>query len=220
MLIFVLGIGLFIYTIWDSMKMAQDIMCRKNNRFWHIIAPPGTGKTTLAGSITRESIMQNKKIYSNVPIRNAIRFKVNELGKRDIHDCTLLIDEAGSDLNNRNWAHNLTSEAIEFIKKHRHYNVDIYIFSQTPGDVDNKFRDLVTMKYLLYKSRIPFYVFAQALVKVMKLEGGQIVEYLEEDTANSFRFFVIPCWAWFNSFDRKMILKEEKEIKYNILDMN
>lgn len=214
-----LYIIVFIVTIYDSICQAQKIIMVKDNDFWHIIAPPGTGKTTLCGRFTRNAYMNNKKVYANVPIRGAIKFKIKDLGKIDIHDSIILIDEAGRDLNNRNWAHNLTEDAIGFIKLHRHYNNDIYLFSQSPGDIDNKFRDLVTRKYLLYKSKIPFYVYAQSLKKVMKLEGGQIAEYLEEEKSESFRFFIVNCWAWFNSFDRKMKLEESEEKIYTILDM-
>lgn len=219
MIINIIGIVLLLFNTYKSFSMAQDIICKKNNDFWHVIAPPGTGKTTLAAKIVRESLLEDKKVYSNVPIRGAIKIDIKELGKIDLHDCKLIIDEAGSELNNRNWAHNLTDKAIEFIKKHRHYNVDIYLFSQSPGDVDNKFRDLVTMKYLLNKSKLPFLIYAQALYKVMKLEGGQIVEYLEEDRHSSFRFFMPPTWAYFNSYDRKMKLEEMEEYTYTILDV-
>lgn len=214
-----LYIIVLIFTLYDSLCQAQEIIMQKDNEFWHVIAPPGTGKTTLCGKLTREAYKNKKKVYANVPIRGAIKFKINDLGKINIHDSIILIDEAGRDLNNRNWAHNLTQEAISFIKLHRHYNNDIYTFSQSPGDIDNKFRDLVTKKYLLYKSKIPFFVRAQALHKVMKLEGGQIAEYLEEERGASFRFFIVNCWAWFNSFDRKMKLEESEEIIYTILDM-
>lgn len=208
------------YNIYHAFENAQKIICKRPNKFWSIIAPPGTGKTTLAAKIVREALQKGKKVYSNVPIRGAIKINVkSDLGKYDLHDCAIIIDEAGSDLNNRNWAKNLTDSCIEFIKKHRHYNIDFYCFSQAPNDMDNKFRDLVTRMYLLNRSRIPFMVYAQALVKVMKLENGQIVEYLEEDKQNSFRFAMPPTWAYFNSYDRKMKLKEMKEHTYTILDV-
>lgn len=208
------------YNMYHAFENAQKIICKRPNNFWSIIAPPGTGKTTLAAKIVREALQNGKKVYSNVPIRGAIQIDIkSDLGKYDLHDCAIIIDEAGSDLNNRNWAKNLTNNCIEFIKKHRHYNIDIYCFSQAPNDMDNKFRDLVTRMYLLNKSRIPFMVYAQALVKVMKLENGQIVEYLEEDKHNSFRFAMPPTWAYFNSYDRKMKLKEMKEHIYTILDV-
>lgn len=209
-----------IHNTYKSFVIAEDIICKKPNDFWSIVAAPGGGKTTLAANITRLALNRNRKVYSNVPIRGAIEFHVKEdLGKYYLCNCDFIIDEAGSDLNNRNWTKNLTNECIEFIKKHRHYNVNIYCFSQAPNDMDNKFRDLVTRTYLLNKSMFPFIIKAQALRKVMKLENGQIVSYLEEDRKHSFRYFMPPNWAYFNSYDRKMKLKEMKEHVYTVLDV-
>lgn len=220
MAIFIVGFILLTINNYRAFAIAQKIICKKPNDFWEIIAPPGTGKTTLAANITRKALNEKKKVYSNVPIRGAIRIKVKEdLGKYDIHDAKIIIDEAGSDLNNRNWARNLTNDCVEYIKKHRHYNIDMYCFSQAPNDMDNKFRDLVTKMYLLNKSFIPFCIYAQSLRKRMKLDGGQIVEFLEEDRSSSFRFTMPQTWAYFNSFDRKMNLKPMKEHVYTVLDV-
>lgn len=220
MIFLIVGIGLSIYNFYRALKKAQMIICKKNNDFWEIVAPPGTGKTTLAAKIVREAMAEDKKVYSNVPIRGAIQIDIKQdLGIYNIHDAKLIIDEAGSDLNNRSWHKNLTNASVEYIKKHRHYNLDVYCFSQAPGDMDNKFRDLVTRMFLLQRSRKPFYVDAIALQKVMKLEAGQIVQYLEELKEESFSFFIVPCWAYFNSWDKIDGLKEFEEKIYTILDM-
>lgn len=211
-------IALLIYNYFRARKKSEKIICKKPNDFWHIIAAPGGGKTTLAAMIVDKGRREQKKVYSNVPIRGAIKFDLKDLGKIDISDSILIIDEGGSELSNRNWQHNLTNEANEFIRKHRHYNVDIYVFSQSPTDIDNKFRDLVTIKYLLQKKRA-FVCEAIALKKVMKLESGQIVEYLEIDEENNFKFFVPKYWAYFNSWDRKMQLKSKNDEYYTILDL-
>lgn len=199
-------------------KKVEKIICKKPNDFWHIIAPPGGGKTTLAAMIVDKARREGRKVYTNVPIRGAIKFPTKLLGIMYIVNADLIIDEAGVDLENRKWYHNLSSAAVEFLKKHRHYNVNIYAFSQTTNDIDNKVRDLVTVKYLLQKVK-PFIIEAVALDKVMKLEGGQIVEYLEKNIEKSFKFFVVKLWAYFNSFDQKMNLKAMNEEYYTILDL-
>lgn len=215
----VLAIILLIFNFFRARKKIELIICKKNNDFWSVIAPPGTGKTSLAADIVRQAHFEGKKVYSNVPIRGSIKIDIKrDLGKYNIHDAKLIIDEAGSDLNNRNWHNNLTNESIEFIKKHRHYNVDVYTFSQSPDDMDNKFRDLVTRLYLLEKGSA-FHVNALALQKVMKLSGGQIVQYLEEVKEESFKFFTPPTWAWFNSWDKKDYLEEFEEKYYTILEV-
>ena len=187
--------------IYFDMRFIEPIICRSPNDFMHIFAPPGTGKTTLAAKIVREGFLENKKVYSNVPIRGALRVDLKDLGSHMYRDCKIIIDEAGSELSNRSWHSNLSKSQIDFIKKHRHYNVDIYVFSQAYGDVDNKFRELTTKLLMLKKSKIPFYVYAMCIRKVMDLVNGQIVEFYEWNKAESFRFFTPPTWAWFNSYD-------------------
>lgn len=210
--------ALLIFNYFHALKKIEPIICKKPNDFWHVIAPPGTGKTTLAAMLVDKARKEKRKVYSNVPIRGAIKFEIKDLGKILFQHAKLIIDEGGSDLNNRNWQNNLSQKAMEFIKKHRHYDVDVYIFSQSPNDIDVKFRDLVTRKYLLDKIK-PFVVKSLSLKKVMKLEGGQIVEYLEENAEETFKFFVPPYWAYFNSWDRKMDLEEKEGIYYTALDL-
>lgn len=211
---------IIILKIYRSFMIAQIIICRKTNDFWSIIAPPGTGKTCLCAKIVRDADEKGKKVYSNVPIRGAIKIDIKkDLGTYQIENAAIIIDEAGSELNNRNWHSNLTDSCVEYIKKHRHYNVDIYCFSQAPNDMDNKFRDLVTRVYLLQKSFFPFFVKAISLRKIMKLESGVIVQYLEEDRINNFKYFIPPTWAYFNSYDQSVKLKPMNEKIYNILDI-
>lgn len=216
----IINLIFFIVNIYFSLKFAQEVICGKTNDFWSIIAPPGTGKSCLASKIVRDGLKVGKKTYSNVAIRGAIKIDIKkDLGTYDLRNCNIIIDEAGSVLNNRNWHSNLDDNFVDFIKKHRHYNVNIYCFSQAPNDFDNKLRDLVTKVYLLNKSKVPFMVYAQALHKIMKLEGGTIVSYLEETKADSFRFFLPVTWAYFNSYDKNMLLKKHNDVHYTILDV-
>lgn len=183
-----------------------------------VFAPPGVGKTTLAAKIVRESIEVGKPVYSNVPIIHADKLDLKDLGKYMIRDCTIIIDEAGSEVGNRNWQRNLDDKQIKFLKKHRHYNVDIYLFSQAYGDVDNKFRELTTQLLMLKKSKLPFFVYAMSIHKTMDLINGQIVEFFEWDKHESFRFFTPPNWAFFNSYEIDKNLPEKPRECYTKSD--
>ena len=198
---------LIIISVWSIYKI-ETLICVPNNKFCHVFAPPGTGKTTLLAYIVRNSLENGKKVYSNVPVNGAYIFNLKNLGKYEYKNCTILIDEAGSskNLSNRNWQQNLSQDQIDYLKLHRHYNVDIYTFSQSYGEVDNKFRELTTQLYLLKKSRLPFTILCLAIVKKCDLINGKIVEFFEEDKHETFRFFKPKCWAWFNSFEQDMKL--------------
>lgn len=205
--------------IYLAFKNAERVICKAPNKFAHIFAPPGTGKTTLCASLVRKSIIENKKIYSNVPIRGAIKIDLKKMGYVEIRDAILIIDEGGAELGNRNWHKNLDENNIRFLKKHRHYNVDVYVLSQTWNDVDNKLRDLTTSLYMLKKSRIPFKIKACAIKKTMDLINGQIVQFFEWDTKNNFSFYIPKTWAYFNSYDTERNLKQMENIVYTQIDI-
>lgn len=210
-IIFIISI---LVTLILNIYKSEKVICTPPNDFVQVFAPPGTGKTTLAAKIVRESLAAGKKVYSNVEIIGANRFEIKDLGKYKFKDCTLIIDEAGSKVGNRDWHKNLSKEQIEFLKLHRHYNVDIYLFSQAYNDVDNKFRELTTKLFMLKKSRLPFIIKACAIRKNMDLINGQIVEFFEWSPRESFRFFNVPLWAYFNSYKINKNLSKMYNIKY------
>lgn len=194
----------YILTIYFEFVYIEKIMKKKDNTFNQVFTPPGGGKTTLAADLVRKIMTnaknQNKKVYSNVPIVGAYKLEVKDIGHFDLHDCDIIIDEAGSDLSNRNWQHNLDMQQIKVLKLHRHLNINIWLFSQSYGDVDNKFRELTTGLYMLKKSKIiPFRIIAKAIVKNVDLLNGQIIEYYEWDKPNFFKFWIVPNWAFFNT---------------------
>ena len=212
---------LFIIISIINFYVVETIICKPPNKFAHVFAPPGTGKTTLCAKIVRDALMEHKTIYSNVPIIGACKFNIKELGKYEFRHCVLIIDEAGTDLSNRNWQNNLNEEQVRFLKLHRHYDVDIWTFSQAYGEVDNKFRELTTLLLMLKKSKLPFCVYAIALQKTVDVINGQIVEYFDIDKSNSFRFYKPPTWAYFNSYQTDMKLKRKEIIlKYTKSETN
>lgn len=196
--LFIIAIPVLLYF---NFRQAEKIICKPPNKFVQVFAPPGTGKTTLAARIVKDALESNRQVYSNVPLLGASKFELHDLGNYKIQHAVLIIDEAGTNLNNRNWQKNLTDAQVQFLNEHRHHDVDIYLFSQAYNNVDNKFRDLTTQLLMLKKSKwIPFCVQAIAIYKTMDLVNGQIVEYFEYDKANSFKFFNYKLWAYFNSY--------------------
>lgn len=185
-----------------SFKKTEKIICRPPNKFAQVFAPPGTGKTTLAAKLVKDCLEKGIDVYSNVPIIGAKKLDLKDLGTYLLENCVVIIDEAGSELSNRNWMHNLSDAQVRFLKKHRHYGVDLWLFSQAYNDVDNKFRELTTQLFMLKKAKIPFKINAMAIKKSMDLIGGQICEFFEWDKESSFSFFTPKLWAYFNSYDK------------------
>jgi len=181
-------------------------------RFDIYFGVPGSGKTTFAAYLTRKSISKNKKknkrILSNVPIKGAYSVSKQDIGHFQIQDCDLLLDEAGIDYNNRNY-NKFTDDETYFFKYHRHYNVNISIFSQDYEDMDKKLRKLATRYFIVKKSIFPGFVYRREIKKkigIDKMTKQIIDEY-------SFTFFLfgtkyIYCpklWKMFNSYDYKVL---------------
>ena len=211
-----------VFTLIRNFYVVEKIMKRPDNIFCQVFTPPGGGKTTLAAdlvrSVMRDAEKENKKVYSNVPIVGAYRFDLDDLGKYEIENAVIILDEAGSKLSNRNWQHNLNMRQITTLKYHRHLNIDIWLFSQSYGDVDNKFRELTTGLYMLKKSMIPFRINAKAIVKNVDLINGQIVDYYEWDKPNFFHFWSVPNWAYFNTEQVEQKLPKKFFVRYKKID--
>ncbi len=205
-------------TIYSAMSDAKSIICKPGYKFWHYFGLPGCGKTTIAADVVRNAKDSGRVVYSNVPIRGARVCELKDIGISDLHDCDLIIDEAGSELGNRSWHSNLSDRQIKIIKKYRHYHINIHLFSQAHNDYDNKFRDLVNRIFLVQQSKIPFFVVARAVIKKLELQNGQFVTFYEWDRQNNFRIFAPKDWAYFNSYDTEKDLKPMYEKYYTILD--
>ena len=185
-------------------------------RFDIYFGVPGSGKTTFAAYLTKKAAKKKKKknirILSNVPIKGAYKVQKQDIGHYQIDNCNLLLDEAGIDYNNRNY-NKFSDDETYFFKYHRHYNVNIAIFSQDYEDMDKKLRKLATRYFIVKKSIFPGFVYRREIQKrigIDKMTKQIIDEY-------KFKFFLfgtkyIYCpklWQMFNSYDYKELPPKE-----------
>lgn len=126
---------------------------------------PGSGKTTLAAKIVLENLKRGVITYSNVPIKGALLYDASDIGRFDISDGEMIIDEAGIQFNNRKFK-SLPQETIEWFKLSRHYGIkNIHIFSQSYDDMDITLRRLADEIYTIKRTLIPL-VFCRRRIKV------------------------------------------------------
>lgn len=91
-------------------------------------------------------------VYSNVDMNldGLIKVNVSDLGKYNIHDGLVLIDEATIGMSNR--AHKeLPKDLINWFLLHRHYNTDVYLFTQRWDGVDKTIRVITDRVYYVFK---------------------------------------------------------------------
>lgn len=124
---------------------------------------PGCGKTSTAVKLAREEsikIFYGKSKYKNVfcnfeqsvPLVKTIPF--DYLGKFDLSDSLIIIDEASIFVDNRDFK-TFSNDLRDFILLHRHYNCDILFFSQQWDGVDRKIRAVTERVFYLKRSLLP-----------------------------------------------------------------
>lgn len=138
---------------------------------------PGCGKTTLLASIAYKEIKKGKKsvyknVYANIPlsIDGVISIPNDFIGRYDLSDSLILIDEGTLFADSRD-SRNFPKHLISFFLLHRHYNVDIIIFTQQWDGVDKKIRVITDRVYYVYKTRF----FGKFFTKYYRIPYGIII---------------------------------------------
>lgn len=115
---------------------------------------PGCGKTTLLTALALDAVKKGKyrNVYSNVPLKIfGVTYIKNEcIGKYILEDALILIDEATLYADNRNHKEFSVGQITYFLE-HRHFNVDIVLFTQQWDGVDRKIRVITDRVYYVYK---------------------------------------------------------------------
>lgn len=112
---------------------------------------PGSGKTTMAV----RALLKAKKFYrytfSNFETSQARQVSLKDIGIWTLPPRSYLaIDEAGIEYNNRKFK-SLNQKTIEWFKLHRHYQVDISVWSQSWDDMDITIRRLADRLFYIRK---------------------------------------------------------------------
>lgn len=169
------------------------------------IAPPSSGKTSLASLKVKKALSLGLDVYSNVPIKGARVLDVKrdlghfDLGKR----AYIVIDEAGMAYDNRNFAKNFSREELEFFKLHRHYHTSIDIFSQGV-DVDLKLRNLCHSVNIVHKTFVKGLIYTKVVHKFVDVDENtkQLIDAFEMKGLGYRLYWVRPAWSMFDSWDK------------------
>ncbi len=140
---------------------------------------PGSGKTTFMASIAYKASKRLGKrkcpyhaIYSNVHLKiPGVTYIDNScIGTYDLHDALILIDEATLFADNRDYK-NFTKDKVMYFLEHRHFNVDIVLFTQQWDGVDRKIRVITDRVYYVYKT----FLFGWLYSKCYRVPYGIII---------------------------------------------
>ena len=91
-------------------------------------------------------------VFCNVQLNldGIIYIKNEDLGTYDISNGLVLIDEATLEFDSRDYK-NFSKRLVQFFLLHRHYNLDVVLFTQQWDGVDRKIRVITDRVYYIYK---------------------------------------------------------------------
>lgn len=122
---------------------------------------PGAGKTTIMAQIASQELQRKGRwrrydhVYGNVKMKiPGYTYIDNDcIGKYDLRNCLILIDEATLFADNRAYKE-FGKDKISYFLEHRHFKADIILFTQQWDGVDRKIRVITDRVYYVYKGKI------------------------------------------------------------------
>lgn len=184
---------------------------------------PGCGKSTMLAKIASKELRRIKKgkspykrVLSNYYIKGCHRLYFDMIGKCDMSNSLILIDEISLDADSRDFKQ--FSHALkQFFILHRHYGVDIVYATQQYDGVDRKIRELTHNLYYMKKAGQITYATAIyrkiTITEESDIKMGYIFPTLLKILFD-FRHNVEWCWRpryykYFDSFEAPEMQKVE-----------
>ena len=115
---------------------------------------PGCGKTTMmvANMLKAKKSGKYRNIYCNVhtSVPGVIYIDNDCIGQYDLRDALICIDEATLFADSRDFK-NFGKDKIQYFLEHRHFKVDIQLYTQQWNGVDLKIRVITDRVFYVYK---------------------------------------------------------------------
>lgn len=179
---------------------------------------PGAGKSTVLAMIAQTllkgrsilGLTPHSKVMTSFPCPGCYKLNPKEIGKIDISDSVLLIDEISEFFDNRAYK-TFDTDTMMYMKLARHYKVDIVICSQSANDADKKIRSLVSTTYIIDK----YFCFTaiKPIYKYHALVNGEPGERFEIAPLTAWKWCFRPkYYKYFDSYETKPLPAPELEM--------
>ena len=185
---------------------------------------PGAGKTSFASSFVYKRLKKGLPVWSNVPIKGAMKIDVkSDLGNYQIENGYLIVDEAGIDYNNRQFARGkgMSENQIEWWKLIRHYHMVADIFSQSYDDMDITLRRLASDMFLIKRSFIRGQFICKRIRRKISVDEytHQIIDEYKMGlpVLDTYRIIGRKYWKFFDSYDAPQLDTKSWD-NYQMLD--
>lgn len=198
---------------------------------------PGCGKTTYLTSLVYKALRSKryKNVYCNVPLAGSpvfddmILISPSDIGKYNLSDGVLFLDESMIAFNTRNYA-KFNDALVQYFCMHRHYNIDLWLFSQRADGLDKNIRS-ITDRVLFCRKTFPWGFWWSNIVRVpykilfpdsRSNKAGEIVQgYVQPPFINRLfatHLFRPKYYKFFNSWDRPKLPELPQVQKKKLLE--
>lgn len=167
-----------------------------------IMGKAGSGKSTMMALIVRDSHRLGRPVYCSHHVLGALKIDSKDLGKYDLNDCDIIIDEAQLEYDNRDFK-SFSKENKYFISNFRHHNCRVFILSQSFEDLDVKIRRQAQRIYIM-QPFLPGILFLQKVrLRFGISEDETSIITLYKSGLLDIRLKIgFLGWRYFNSYSR------------------
>lgn len=111
---------------------------------------PGSGKSTFLAMIAYKALKKGHVVFVNedFPITGCYLYNFSDLGKYELRDGLILMDEISLDADNRDFK-TFSKRSKEFFALHRHFGLDVVWATQTFDGADKKIKNLTQQLYYI-----------------------------------------------------------------------
>lgn len=207
------GLWWLVFTVFFDHRVITDFNPTIN--VWFGI--PGSGKTSMAAYLTRNSLRSGYTVLSNVHISGALKLDPDDLGRYDMSfggaGAHVIYDEGSIDFDNRNFKSFAASDKPSYFALHRHMMNRVDVFSQA-YDIDKRIRDRAGAAGLFQLRRLPFrgFIMYRRIKKVLfiKKDDKQMIDGFAY-TGLPRVVYVRSVWSSFDTLDLSLCPKLQKK---------
>lgn len=186
---------------------------------------PGSGKSMLLAGCADSALKKKpfrigrnilhtgkyNHVLTNFPMLGCAQLDFDTLGKYNITDSLILIDEIMMYADSRNFK-TFSDDLKFFFSQHRKMNLDIIWTSQNYDDSDKKIRGLTDKYFYCRRMAIPEFSIVTPINSYLRVEQGKISSGYELDCLLMSKILYLP--KYWNLIDSYQIIGKESLIEY------